>query len=242
MPRAHDTRPRHQQIAAELRDLIMRGELRPGTQLPSTAQLVAQYNAANATIQHALKALKDEGFLDSRVGKGVYVRDRQPFVIDAAAYIAPAPGRFRYQLLTVDNVVPPADIADGLHLAQDATTIVRARILIHDEQPVELSTSYYPAEIAADSRLAKSAKIRGGAPQALADLGFPQRTFIDRISVRAPTPEEIETLDLPDGTPVIRQLRIIYSDNERPVEASVLIKGGHLYELLYRQAITTEPH
>ncbi|MEV4316774.1 winged helix-turn-helix domain-containing protein [Actinocrispum sp. NPDC049592] len=103
MPRARDNRPRHQQIAAELRDSIMRGDLSPGTQLPSTAQLVAQYGVANATIQHALKALKDEGFLDSRVGKGVYVRDRQPFVI-AAAYITPEPGRFRYRLLAVDNI------------------------------------------------------------------------------------------------------------------------------------------
>ena len=31
MPRARDSRPRHQQIAAELRDLIMRGDLTPGT-------------------------------------------------------------------------------------------------------------------------------------------------------------------------------------------------------------------
>ncbi|RSM87540.1 GntR family transcriptional regulator [Kibdelosporangium aridum] len=241
MPRTRDTRPRHQQIAAELRDLIMRGELSPGTQLPSTAQLVERYNAANATIQHALKALKQEGFLDSRVGKGVYVRDRQPFVIDATAYITPAPGRFRYQLLTVDNLVPPADIVDGLQLESGATTIIRSRILFHDEQPVELSTSYYPAEIAANSSLAKAAKIRGGAPQTLVDLGFPQRSFIDRVSVRAPTVEEVEVLDLPDGTPVIRQLRIIYSDNDRPVEASVLIKGGHLYELLYRQTVNAEP-
>jgi GntR family transcriptional regulator len=139
LPRNRDIRPRHQQIAAELRDLIMRGELSPGTQLPSTAQLVERYGAANATIQHALKALKDEGFLDSRVGKGVYVRDRQPFIIDASAYIKPEPGRFRYQLLNVDNVVPPADIADGLQLAPGATAIVRTRILFHDEQPVELS-------------------------------------------------------------------------------------------------------
>jgi GntR family transcriptional regulator len=237
VPRARDIRPRHEQIAAELRDLIMRGELSPGTQLPSTAQLVARYGVANATIQHALKALKDEGFLDSRVGKGVYVRDRQLFVIDAAAYIAPAPGRFRYQLLSVDNIAPPADIVDGLQLAPGATAIIRTRILFHDEQPVELSASYYPADIAANSSLAKAAKIRGGAPRALSDLGFPQRRFVDRISARPPTVEEAETLDLPDGTPVIRQLRVIYSDNERPVEASVLIKGAHLYELLYRQAV-----
>jgi GntR family transcriptional regulator len=36
---------------------------------------------------------------------------------------------------------------------------------------------------------------------------------------------------------VIRQLRVIYSDGDRPVEASVLVKGAHLYELLYRVEI-----
>jgi len=238
--RARDHRPRHQQIAAELRDLIMRGELGPGTQLPSTAQLVERYGAANATIQHALKALKDEGFLDSRVGKGVYVRDRRPFVIDVAAYLAPTPGRFRYRLLGVETVVPPADISDGLRLVTGATAISRTRILLHDDEPVELSASYYPVEIAADSSLAKPAKIRGGAPHALADLGFPQRTFVDRISARQPTVEEVEALALPAGTPVIRQLRVVYSDDERPVEASVLIKGAHRYELLYHQTVPTE--
>lgn len=238
MPRARDTRPRHQQIAAELRDLIMRGEFGPGAQLPSTTQLVERYNVANATIQHALKALKDEGFLDSRAGKGVYVLKRQQVVVDTAVYVTSAPGWFRHELLTVDNLVPPADIADGLRLASGATTIIRTRLLFHDEQPVELSTSYYPAEIAAGSSLAKSATIREGASQTLADLGFPQRTFVDRISARPPTVAEVETLNLPEGTPVIRQLRVIYSDNQRPVEASVLIKGGHLYELLYRQSAT----
>jgi GntR family transcriptional regulator len=127
-----------------------------------------------------------------------------------------------------------------LRLAPGTTAIVRTRILFHNDQPVELSASYYPADIAANSSLAKTAKIRGGAPQALAELGFPQRTFVDRISARPPTVEEAETLDLPDGTPVIRQLRVIYSDNDHPVEASVLIKGAHLYELLYRQAVETD--
>lgn len=240
MPRARDVRPRHQQIAAELRDLIMRRELTPGSQLPSTAQLVARYGVANATIQHALKALKDEGLLDSRAGKGVYVRDRQPFVVDAAAYIAPETGRFRYDLLAVDTVVPPADIVEGLRLASGATAVVRTRVLYQADQPVELSASYYPADIAANSVLGKATKIRGGAPEALAKLGFAQKVFVDRISARPPTVEEVEALDLPDGTPVIRQLRIVYSDNDRPVEASVLVKGAHLYELRYRQTVATE--
>ncbi|MEU9891009.1 hypothetical protein [Sphaerisporangium sp. NPDC051011] len=35
-----DGRPRHQQIAAEIRTLIMAGDLAPRTRLPSTQQLM----------------------------------------------------------------------------------------------------------------------------------------------------------------------------------------------------------
>jgi GntR family transcriptional regulator len=52
-----------------------------------------------------------------------------------------------------------------------------------------------------------------------------------------PTAEEAALLQLPD-VPVLRQFRVVYSDDDRPVEASVLIKGAHLYELLYRQPVT----
>ena len=237
MARRSDGRPRHQQIAAEIRAQIMSGALVPGTQLRSTPNLMAEYGAANATIQRALTALKDEGFLYSHAGKGVYVRDRQPYIVEASAYFAPSPGRYTYQLLDVVEVRPPADVAQALGLSDDGTAILRHRLLLHDGEPVELSWSYYPSDIAARSDLAKRGKVRGGVPRALADLGYPQQSFIDRLSARMPTTKELETLDLPDDVPVIRQFRVVYSSDNRPVEASILVKGGHMYELRYRQAI-----
>ncbi|WP_375782477.1 hypothetical protein [Streptosporangium becharense] len=54
--------------------------------------------------------------------------------------------------------------------------------------------------------------------------------------MRQPTTHEVEELDLPIEVPVMRQFRVIYSNNQRPVEVSILIKGGHIYELSYQQA------
>jgi GntR family transcriptional regulator len=233
-----DGRPRHEQIAADIRAKIMSGDMIPGEQLPSTQQLVDLYGAANATIQRALTTLKDEGFLRSQVGKGVYVRDKQPFVVDVAAYFSPTPGGYTYRLLDVREDQSPNDIAQALGLSDNDIVILRRRILLHDGSPVELSSSYYPIDIAAGTLLANRAKIRGGAPRALADLGYPERELVDRLSVRPPTTDELQLLELPDNVPVIRQLRVIYSDNDRPVEASSLVKGGHLYELRYHQVIS----
>lgn len=216
----------------------MSGRLEPGTQLPSTPQLVEQYSSANATIQRALAILKAEGYLYGRAGKGVYVRDRQPFVVDVAAYFTPGQSGYSYKLLDVSEARPPADIMHGLELQEDETAIVRQRLLIRNDEPVELCWSYYPISIVAGSDLAGHRRIRGGAPRVLAELGIPEREFTDSISVRPPTVEEVESLHLPAEVPVICQSRVVYSDDRKPVEASILVKGGHLFELRYRQTIT----
>jgi len=212
----------------------MAGDFQPGAQLPSTSTLVERYGVANPTIQKALRALKAEGFLTSQQGKGVYVRDKQPFTVEVAPYFAPAPGGYSYDLIEVAAPVPPAEVRQVFGLDEGARALLRRRILRHNGQPVELGHSYYPLAIVAGSDLMASRKIRGGARRVLADLGYPQARFVDRVSTREPTTEEVEMLDLP-LVPVIRQFRVIYTAADVPVEASVLIKGGHLYELVYRQ-------
>ncbi|MEV0613264.1 UTRA domain-containing protein [Nonomuraea sp. NPDC050404] len=143
--------------------------------------------------------------------------------------------RQSYDLLHVRAVEPPADVAHALDLDKDERCVERHRTLLHAGEPIELSWSYYPLAIAEGTSLAGQGKIKGGAPKVLAELGFPQPTFEDRVSVRQPRTEEVVMLDLPADVPVIRQFRVIRSDNERPVEASVLIKGGHLFEVRYQQ-------
>ncbi|GAA4155103.1 HD domain-containing protein [Actinomadura keratinilytica] len=71
-----DKRPAHVQISASIRAAIITGELAPGAQLPSSHELAKQFGVARMTVQHAIRTLKDEGWLDSRVGSGVYVRDQ----------------------------------------------------------------------------------------------------------------------------------------------------------------------
>ncbi|MBQ0892092.1 GntR family transcriptional regulator [Micromonospora sp. U56] len=234
MASGSDPRPRHEQVAADLRARIMSGELPAGSQLPSIPTLVTRYSAATATVQRALAALKAEGSVYSEVGKGVYVRDRPPLVVEASSYLTPSPGGYAYRLLGVSEVVPPLEVALALHLAEGEKVVLRHRLLLHGGEPVELSWSYYPSSIAHGTELAERKKIIGGAARVLSDLGRPQRSLLDRVSARMPTAEEVEALALPPYVPVLRQLRAIHSDGDRPVEVSVLIKGSHLHELRYQ--------
>ncbi|MFJ8578964.1 GntR family transcriptional regulator [Micromonospora sp. NPDC093277] len=236
-----DGRPRHEQVAADLRARIMSGEFAPGSQLPSIPSLVTRYAAATATIQRALGALKTEGSIYSEVGKGVFVRRRPSQVVTASAYLTPGSSGYSYRLLDVSETVPPPEVANGLSLGEDEKVVLRHRLLLQGGEPVEVSWSYYPSSLAAGTELAERKKISGGAGGVLAELGLPQGQMIDRVSARMPTPDEVEMLNLPPYVPVIRQHRVIYAASGRPVEVSVLVKGSHLHELRYEQQLLSGP-
>lgn len=215
----------------------MSGELLVGTQLPSTQQFIDQYGASNTSVQSALSALKDEGFVSSRVGKGVFVRSSAPFVVQVGNYFEPSHRGYSFDMLKVVEVVPPRAVAEVYGLDQEGTAMLRHRLMSYDGDPVELSWSYYPADLAVGTALAGRGRIVGGAPRVLAELGYPQAYFRDRLSARPPTTEELEALDMPDDVPVMRQFRVIYTRQGRPVEVSIQVKGAHRYELEYEVPI-----
>jgi GntR family transcriptional regulator len=227
-----DERPEHQKIAAFYRSLIMSGDLAPGEQLPPVAQLMERHGVAVHTIQRALDVLRGEGFTETRRGIGVFVRERALVVTEAIEYLA-LPNR----LLDVGEVQPPADVAEVFGLAREATAAMRSRLLLSDDEPFELATSYYPLEIARGTDLTSPGKIRGGAVNLLKQLGYNSAEFIDRVSVRLPTTPEFEVLELPDDIPVHRTFRTYYTAEGVPFEVTVMIQGGHLYGLQYRQPL-----
>jgi putative hydrolases of HD superfamily len=71
-----DPRKPNVKIAASIRAAILSGELESGTRLPSVEELARFYGVARMTVQAAVRTLQDEGFVRSRAGSGVYVRDQ----------------------------------------------------------------------------------------------------------------------------------------------------------------------
>lgn len=225
-----DTRPKRNQIAAALRAEIMAGVLAPGATLPPTHELVDRFDSSNATVQQALGILKAEGYLTSRRGAGVYVRDKVIQPVDIGAYFVPTPGGISYDILDVRLETPPTGVVKALG---EDRAVLRKRLMRDGGEPVELNWAWYPWSIAVGTKLERPARMRGGAPRVLAEAGFPQRRLVDTISVRLPTPEEFVALQLSEDVPVINQFRVIYSDGDRPVEAAIMVKPGHLYSLRY---------
>ncbi|EFL38999.1 LOW QUALITY PROTEIN: regulatory protein KorSA, GntR-family transcriptional regulator, partial [Streptomyces griseoflavus Tu4000] len=156
-------------------------------------------------------------------------RGSRDWLTEAAKLGAPA----HSTLLDVVEIRPPADVASALALGDTEVAVLRHQILSIDGEPVEQVKSYYPLSVARDTAITAKRKIKGGTPTLLGQLGFPPRLSVDRVSARVPTQEQYQALNLPSDLPVLRTLRVVYSDDERPVEATVMVKAGHLYELQY---------
>lgn len=226
----------------------MGGDLAPGASLPSTVHLKDRFNASNATVQKALQVLKEEQLVVGRAGASVTVREHRQRTVRPASYMAPAGSGEPYRWLTeaakdgsrahstlleVVECEPPADVAEALRLSKPGAALLRRQLLLIDDEPVELVASYYPLEIARGTAMAERRKIPGGTPTLLAELGYPPRLSVDRVSARVPTQDQYQALRLPGGLPVLRTLRVVHSDDARPIEATVMVKAGHLYELQY---------
>lgn len=70
---AEDPRSPYIKIAASIRAAILSGELEPEQQLPTGDELAKFFGVTRATIGSAIRTLRDEGFVRSRAGGGVYV-------------------------------------------------------------------------------------------------------------------------------------------------------------------------
>ena len=67
--------PFYARIVADIRRQIEAGDLRPGDQIPTMAQLREQYGVSITVVRAALLTLRAEGLIEGQQGKGIYVRD-----------------------------------------------------------------------------------------------------------------------------------------------------------------------
>lgn len=245
---AADPRPLHERIATELRRQIFDRTLKPGDDLPSTEKLKARFGASNASIQKAVALLKQAGLVEGRPGASISVLPfRRHTLVPAASskpaeadrpyrWITEAQARGKAPKITILNVVetePPTDVAEALGLEEGGTALLRKQLLSLDDEPCEVVCNYYPVELAQGTAMMGRARIKGGTPTLLAELGYPPLHTVDLVTAEEATTEEYELLRLPRQIPVLRTLRVVLSHDDRPIEVTTMVKAGHLYGLQY---------
>ncbi|MGY0060223.1 GntR family transcriptional regulator [Streptomyces sp. LZ34] len=137
------------------------------------------------------------------------------------------------RIVQAGEVSVPAVVARLLGVEAGAAVVVRRRIMYLDEQPCELTDSYYPAHIAVGTGLASTAKIRGGAAALLAQLGHVGRRVREDVTARMPDEQERELLRTAELEPVMCLERVVLDGDNRPIQADLITMPAHRQRLRY---------
>lgn len=240
----------YQRIARELRERVLSGTYAAGAKMPSLRQVEEEFGVSRATSRAAYQVLIGEGLAEGRFGGGYYVRGYRPIIRHGIQRLAVQPRDAGLAIwdvdpgtagreLAVDGVrvsteVPPGDVANDLNLESSEQVVTRRRRYVLDGKPVLLSTSYFPADIAADTPIAQIDTGPGGAYARLADAGEPPAWFQEDVTARMPTPHEASQLQLTAGSPVMPIRRVVWGRSGRALEINAMVADATSYILRYR--------
>ena len=74
----HGSIPIYEQLADQIKTLIISGELKAGDALPSIRGMARSLHISVLTVQKAYDSLSSDGFIETTAGKGCFVAARNP--------------------------------------------------------------------------------------------------------------------------------------------------------------------
>jgi GntR family transcriptional regulator len=231
-------------VAEAIRQAISVKKYRPGDQLPSENQLAAQHGASRPTVRRALQDLRLKGLIETRQGKGAFVRMPSPIGITLtadnyhrhqregrpgfAAQMQEQGHTSRQDILEVRTVPAPSEVAQRFGIEEGADVVMRWLRFVVDDLPVQLVRVYYEPGLVAGSKLERPVPIPDGVHAELRRLGVRVTRFVeDFMGARLPDPDEERVLQLPSGVPVTRNVRTAYA-GDKPVEVMDTISHGEV--------------
>ncbi len=233
--------PLYRQIAEDLRQKIESGEIgHQGTPLPTETELQEVYGASRNTVREAVRWLVSRGLIETRPGQGTFVVKKiNPFVItldsetglsgEGAAYasgVEAGGGKSTESVPRVEVQQPTKEIAAELQLTEGLQVVSRHQKRNIDDKPYSLQTTFYPMRFVEQGavQLIQAADIKIGAVRYLEEtLGIKQTGWRDKITVRAPDPNEAKFFGLPeDGrNAVFETVRTGFDESGNPIRVTV---------------------
>ncbi|WP_327587015.1 GntR family transcriptional regulator [Nonomuraea sp. NBC_00507] len=242
--------PPFRRIADDLREEILDGRLTAGDPLPSENELAGRYRTTRTTVRKAIALLRAEGHVVSSQGAKTHVRKRPTIIMVSTgsqwrarrdggisnlnSELADQGFKVEQRLLEVHEEPASDDVAAALRLPAGQAVIVRRRGVTIDGEPMQLSDGYYPADLFSGTPVGEPRRIKGGVAGYYEDvIGGRIAQFVERVSIRMPTPNESALLRIPPGVPVARTLRVAYGADGRAVELLDSVVPGDAFTFEY---------
>jgi GntR family transcriptional regulator len=224
--------PRYYEIEQELRARVARSQ--PGDPVPSDAQVCAEFGVSRMTARHAIDQLRLEGLVRRVPGRGTFVAERRTH--RQAGNLLSFSEEMRRRGIearsrVVEHVVrePSEAEARRLGIARGELVVALTRVRIGDGRPVALETAVLPGACAA--ALDGSELEHGSLHKALVAAGRVPTAGRGSIRSEAAGARDAELLDVPPGSPLLVEERLIVDQHRRPVELTESRYAGDRYSL-----------
>lgn len=224
--------PMYYRIEQKLVEQIQAGQLLPGQQLPTEAELVERYSVSRITAKRALDNLVQQGMAYRHQGKGTFVASQKVRAVSGfGCFSDDMESRGRKpsaQLLDFKTLVPSADVAERLQLESGKEVFCIRHLRFADLKPMVIETVYVPCAMCPDLTAA-----------GLSDRPFYEMlrddcditpTWADAdISARRASAQEAELLGLKSGHPVLVATRISFTANYEVIEIVESVYNSETY-------------
>ncbi|NUK48838.1 GntR family transcriptional regulator [Streptomyces lunaelactis] len=236
--------PLYQQVAAAIRQGIADGDFPPGAPLPSESQLIERYEVSRPTVRNAIAALRSEGLIEVRHGKGSFVKGAPtpPLTIDRSitrtgkTYAPDATPWEQAQEPTVYRTTTTDTTGPLLELTEGEALFGVDRVLFH-----QVTQTRALHRVLIPFATAENVPALAEAPDtaleeiyaALAAAGH-KLTWSETVRARMPQADERSALELPDATPVMHTMRVTHGTDYQPLLLDELRTSGSQAQLAYR--------
>ena len=218
--------PKYHQIYLVLREQLHEGKFAQG--LPGEFSLMQQFGVARVTVRRALQQLAADGLISREPGRGTRALDL------GASNAAYGEGGQRAQLtgllenlvsmglktsvtvLDVEVVSASAHIAEALQLKVGDPVQKAVRVRSTKEGPLSHITTYVPADIA--RQFGRRELARKPILVLLEESGVRVGRAHQTISARLADVQVAKHLDIAVGSALLAVRRLIYDDQDRPIQ------------------------
>lgn len=219
--------PKYHRIYLVLREQLQEGRFAAG--LPGELALMQQFGVARVTVRRALGQLAGEGLISREPGRGT-----RPIRTEEAGTGGAANGPMRTQLtgllenlvsmglrtsvkvLDVGTVTASQAVATALDLSPGDPVQKAVRVRSTREGPLSHITTYVPADVA--RRFGRRELSRKPILLLLEESGVKVGRAVQSISARLADAEVAGHLDVSVGSALLAVRRLIYDEQERPVQ------------------------
>jgi GntR family transcriptional regulator len=145
--------PLYFKVMTDIRDDILSGEWRAGSQLPGELDLARRLGVSVITVRQALADLTREGLVRRERARGTFVTwsgpVKQPInlEIDAANLVSINPEGTSFKVLRIDTVTPAPELRRDFDLDSNEKITKITRVRMAYGRPLAFVNSYVPARV-----------------------------------------------------------------------------------------------